>query len=81
MEGETICSSGIGVSLLTRSWTIWLRCSEAEEIEVKGSPETISSMPVKGCEGSKSGGGVSDLSPETGNGVYGPGEKFMENRL
>ena len=38
------------------------------EVDVKGSPDTMSSTPVNGWEGSKPGGGVSDLSPETGKG-------------
>ena len=45
---------------------IWFK---AEIIEVNGSPEMMSSTLVKGCVGSKLGGGVSDLSPETGKGM------------
>ena len=40
---------------------------------MNGRPEMINSTPVKGWVGSKSGGGVSDLSPDTGNGTKGPG--------
>jgi len=58
----------------TISRIIWFKWSTAEVVEVYGRPEMVSSTPVKGCVGSKSGGGVSDLSPETGKGVYGPGE-------
>ena len=49
---------------------IWLRWSDADVRGVYGRPETMSSTPVKGCVGSKSGGGVSDRSPETGKEPY-----------
>jgi hypothetical protein len=58
---------------------IWLRCSAADVNEMDERPETMSSTPVKGWEGSNSGGGVSDLSPEMGNGLYGPGTKLMKS--
>ena len=44
----------------------------------EGSPETMSSSPVKGCWGLASGGGVSDLSSDSGWGTYGPGLKFID---
>ena len=44
----------------------------------EGSPETMSSSPVKGCWGLASGGGVSDLSSDSGRGTYGPGLKFID---
>ena len=45
-----------------------LSCSVAAVSVLVGSPETMSSTPVKGCDGSNCGGGVSDLSSESGSG-------------
>ena len=44
----------------------------------EGSPETMSLSPVKGCWGLVLGGGVSDLSSDSGRGMYGPGLKFID---
>ena len=68
MGGEVIWRGGIWAPLRRNSSTTALRWSAAAVKEPNGRPETMSSTPVKGCDGSSWGGGVSDLSSDSGNG-------------
>jgi len=68
VAGDVIWRGGIWEPLRRNSSTTAFRWSAAAVREPNRRPETMSSTPVKGCDGSNWGSGVSDLSSDSGNG-------------